>query len=167
MPTEVQIRPARPDDAEAITAIFAQGIGERTATFRTIPPGPGHFAERIEEGRAYVVAEEDGRVVAWAGAGPYDDGCIYGGVGELAVYVEPGARRRGLARAMVEALDAAAEKAGLYKLIARVFTTNQPSIALLEDCGYREVGVHRRHGRLEGEWKDVLVLERLLGEASR
>ena len=68
---------------------------------------------------------------------------------------------------MVEALDCAAEEAGLYKLIALVFTTNQPSIALLEDCGYREVGVHRRHGRVEGEWKDVLVLERLLGEASR
>ena len=70
MPTEVQIRPARPEDAEAITAIFAQGIGERTATFRTVPPGPEHFAERIEEGRPYVVAEEDGRVVAWAGPGP-------------------------------------------------------------------------------------------------
>jgi L-amino acid N-acyltransferase YncA len=166
VPKEVEIRRARPEDAGAITAIYARGIGERTATFRTDPPPPEHFARRIEEGRPYVVAEEDGRVVAWAGAGPYDDGCIYGGVGELAVYVEPEMRRRGLARTALEALDAAAEEAGLYKLIALVFTTNEPSIALLRDCGYREVGVHRRHGQLDGEWKDVLVLERLLGEAS-
>jgi L-amino acid N-acyltransferase YncA len=60
----------------------------------------------------------------------------------------------------------AAELAGYHKLVGKVFTANRASIELLWRCGWREVGVHRRHGRLDGEWRDVLVVERLLGDAA-
>ena len=67
---------------------------------------------------------------------------------------------------MLDALADAAEQRGAYKLVGKIFTSNQPSIELVRRCGFRGVGVHRRHGRLDGEWKDVLVVERLLGDAA-
>ena len=61
------------------------------------------------------------------------------------------------------ALEPVAEAAGFHKLVGKIFTTNAASIALVRACGWHDVGVHRRHGRLDGEWKDVLVVEKLLG----
>ena len=105
-------------------------------------------------------------VVGWASVGPYDDAHeYYSGVGEATLYVGRDARRGGTGRALLEALAEEAELRGYHKLIGKIFTSNQPSIALVRSGGWREVGVHRRHGRLDGEWKDVLVVERLLGEA--
>ena len=104
--------------------------------------------------------------MGWAGVGPYDDSHdYYSGVGEATLYVDRAARRRGVGAALLEALAEEAEHHAYYKLIGKIFTSNEPSIALVRSCGWREVGVHRRHGRLDGEWKDVLVVERLFGEA--
>jgi phosphinothricin acetyltransferase len=66
----------------------------------------------------------------------------------------------------MEAVASAAQERGYYKLVGKIFTSNAPSLALVANCGWREVGVHRRHGRLDGEWKDVVVVERLLGDAA-
>ena len=66
----------------------------------------------------------------------------------------------------MEAAAEAAEERGYHKLVGKIFASNSPSIALVKACGWREVGVHRRHGRLDGEWKDVLMVERLLGDAA-
>jgi phosphinothricin acetyltransferase len=82
------------------------------------------------------------------------------------MYVASAARRRGIGRRLLEELAGAAERAGFYKLTGKIFTTNRPSVELLKRCGYREVGVHRRHGTLDSEWKDVLVVELLLGPAA-
>jgi L-amino acid N-acyltransferase YncA len=113
------------------------------------------------------VAELDGEVAGWAGFISYDDPAeYYAGVAESALYVDRAARRRGVGRALLDALAAEAAAGGRYKLIAKVFITNEPSIALFRACGWRDVGVHRRHGRLDGEWKDVLVMERQLDDAS-
>ena len=95
----------------------------------------------------------------------YSDRSAYDGVGEHGVYVAPGARGRGLGRLLLEALAVAAEAAGYHKLTSRVFTTNEASLAVHRTAGFREVGVHLRHGRLDGEWKDCVVVERLLGAA--
>jgi L-amino acid N-acyltransferase YncA len=83
-------------------------------------------------------------------------------VREATVYVAPEARGGGIGRALLEALAAEAAARGRHKLVAKVFADNEPSLALSPSLGYREVGVHRRHGRLDGEWRDVVVLERLL-----
>jgi phosphinothricin acetyltransferase len=114
-----------------------------------------------------VVAERDGEVVGWAKAGPYDPlHDYYAGVGEATLYVARDARRSGLGEALLNELAVEAEHEGLHKLIGKIFTTNEPSIALVRRCGFREVGTHRQHGRIDGEWRDVLVVERLLGDGA-
>jgi L-amino acid N-acyltransferase YncA len=113
-----------------------------------------------------MVAKGGGRVVGWASVAPYDEAHeYYAGVGEATLYVDPKARRGGTGRALLIALAEEAERRGYHKLVGKIFTSNEPSIALVKSCGWHEVGVHRRHGRLDGEWKDVLVVERLLGAA--
>lgn len=110
-----------------------------------------------------VVAERDGAVLAWAKAGPYtDEHHYYDGVREATLYVDREARRGGVGRALLDALAGAAAEAGAHKLVGKIFTSNEPSIELVKGLGWTEVGVHRCHGTLDGEWKDVLVVERLL-----
>jgi L-amino acid N-acyltransferase YncA len=134
------------------------------ATFQTRTPPADAIAAQIAGGGLMVVAEAGGRVVGWASVGPYDDAHeYYSGVGEATLYVDPEARRGGAGRALLIALAEEAERRDYHKLVGKIFTSNEPSIALVKSCGWREVGVHRRHGRLDGDWKDVLVVERLLG----
>ena len=162
------IRTARPADAEALARIYNEGVAERIATFETQPRSAADFAERIALADRWpvVAAEHDGRVVGWAAVSEYNPRECYRGVGEATLYVERAARGHGVGRQLVEELVAAAERAGYWKLIGRLFPENEPSRALLRNCGFSEVGVHRRHGRLDGQWRDVLVVERLLGEAA-
>jgi L-amino acid N-acyltransferase YncA len=158
------VRPAGPTDAEAIARIYGQGVSERIATFQTRAPGRDEIATQIAAGGPMLVAEAGGRVVGWASLRGYDDPHdYYAGVGEATLYVERAARRGGAGRALLSGLASEGERRGYHKLIGKIFTSNEPSIALVRSCGWRAVGVHRRHGSLDGEWKDVLVVERLLG----
>jgi phosphinothricin acetyltransferase len=158
------IRPARPDDAEAIAQIYNQGIEDRQATFQTRLHEPGELELKSEQrGGQLMVAEHGGRVVGWGGWTGYDDPAeYYAGVAECAVYVGRDVRGQGVGAELLEGLASEAPRFGVHKLIAKIFTTNEASIALFRRCGFREVGTHVRHGRLDGEWKDVLVMERLL-----
>jgi phosphinothricin acetyltransferase len=162
----VVVRAARPDDAEAIARIHNEGIAERVATFQTAMQQGPSIAEAIEGGRLVFVAARGDEVVGWASVAPYDDAHeYYSGVGEATLYVRRQARREGTGRALLAALAEEAERRGYHKLVGKIFTTNGPSIALVRASGWREVGLHERHGRLDGEWRDVLVVEMLLGEA--
>jgi L-amino acid N-acyltransferase YncA len=159
----VEVRKARAADAEAAAAIYNEGMAERVATFETRPQTAAEFERRIGSDRyPFLVADSDGRVVGFASASSYSDFEPYAGVAEFAVYVSSGSRGQGVGRQLVEALAAAAREAGFHKLIGKVFTTNDPSIRLLARCGFREVGVHLRHGQLDGDWRDVLLVERSL-----
>ena len=160
------VRPARKDDAEAIAAIHNEGVEDRIATFRAEPRQASDVVLALEGGRPLLVAERAGVIAGWAGVGPYDDGNPwYAGVGEATVYVGRDARGSGIGGELLAALGRAAKSAGTFKLIAKVFDTNSASLRLFERGGYRRVGVHSRHGRLDGEWKDVVVLEQFLGES--
>jgi L-amino acid N-acyltransferase YncA len=161
-------RPAALADAAAIARIYNQGIDDRLATFETEPRSPGAIEALLRErGERYptVVVERDGAVVAWAGVGPYRARPCYDGVGEFSVYVERAARGTGAGRAALAALLAACEGAGFWKVVSRVFPENGASRALCRRLGFREVGVYRRHGRLDGVWRDCVIVERLLGPA--
>ena len=163
----LSIRPAIARDAAAIAAIHNEGIADRIATLRTAPRPVPEVEAAIESGSTLLVAERDGTVVAWAALGPYDDrNPWYEGVAEAAVYVARAARGQGAGRRLLAALEEAAEAGGRFKLIAKVFDTNAQSLRLFEAAGYTRVGVHHRHGRLDGDWKDVVVLEKLLGAAA-
>jgi L-amino acid N-acyltransferase YncA len=163
----MQVRPAEPGDTDAVAAIYNHGIAERQATFETRARRPQEVAAWLEEGRPFLVAvDDDGTVVGFARVSPYSVRRAYAGVGEHGVYVSPAARGRGAGKRLLEALAQAAEAAGYHKLTSRVFTTNAASLALHRATGFTAVGVQRRHGRLDGEWKDTVLVERLLGEAA-
>ena len=161
------IRPAAAPDAAAIAAIYSEGIAERVATFETEPRGAADVEPWIGAELPLLVAEDDGRVVGWAKLSEYSDRCAYAGVAEASVYVAGAGRGRGVGRELVEAICAAAEERGIWKVIGLLFPDNAASRALFERTGFAEVGTFRRHGRLDGVWRDVLVVGRLLGEAAR
>lgn len=155
------------DDLLAVVAAYNAGISERVATFETRPRTVADVAAWPHDGQPFIVAEADRRVLGWARAGRYSDRCVYDGVGEHAVYVAPEARGRGLGRRLLLELCEEAERRGLYKLTSRVFSDNLASRAAHRAAGFEEVGVQRRHGQLDGEWKDCVLVERLLGPAAQ
>ena len=159
------IRPAETRDAAAIAAIYSEGIEERAATFETDPRSAADVEPWIGATLPLLVAEEDGEVLGWAKLSEYSDRCAYGGVAEVSVYVARAGRGRGVGRALVEAICAAAEERGMWKLIGLIFPENRASLALFRAAGFEDVGTFRRHGRLDGEWRDVVLIERLLGAA--
>jgi L-amino acid N-acyltransferase YncA len=164
----VTLRAATYADAPAVAAIYNEGIAERQATFETRPRAAAEIGPWIDEGRPFLVAEDDhGTLLGFARVSAYSDRCVYEGVGEHGVYVAGAARGRGAGRALLEALCAAAEGAGYHKLTSRVFSSNAASRAVHRAAGFEEVGTQRRHGRLDGEWRDCVLVERLLGDAAR
>jgi L-amino acid N-acyltransferase YncA len=163
-------RLAEPRDAVAIARIYNEGIAERVATFETEARSPEQIQVQLAgKGDRYptIVVERLGQVVAWAGAGPYRARDAYAGVAEHSVYTGREARGTGAGRAALEALIREYEARGFWKLVSRIFPENQASLALHERVGFRVVGVYRRHGRLDGHWRDCVIVERLLGEAAR
>jgi phosphinothricin acetyltransferase len=161
---------ARDDDAGAIARIFNEGIADRIATFETDQRTTGDVARTLRE-RAprwpTVVVERDGDVIAWASASEYRPRACYAGVAEFSVYVARDARGTGAGRAAMEALVRECEGRGIWKLLSRVFPENEPSRKLLAKVGFREVGTYRRHAKLDGAWRDTVIVERLIGEAAR
>jgi L-amino acid N-acyltransferase YncA len=162
----VDIRPATATDAAAVAAIYNEGIDDRLATFETRPRTADEVAAGLGDDLPFLVATEGGDVVGFARVTAYSDRCVYSGVGEHGVYVARSARGRGAGRRLLAALCDEAERAGLYKLTSRVFTDNAASRAAHLAAGFEEVGVQRRHGRLDGRWKDCVLVERLLGDAA-
>lgn len=154
------VRPARPADAEAIAAIHNQGIEERTATFETRLQDPAAISDLIPRWILCLVYDDVKGVAGFAKVGPYEDRShYYAGVGEATVFVAREQRGGGIGRALLEALIVAARGRGLHKLTAKIMAANGTSIALFEGCGFRRVGTHLRHGQLEGEWLDVVLVE--------
>jgi len=109
-----------------------------------------------------MVAEEDGTVIAFAATSSYRPRNCYKGIAEVSVYVARNARRRGAGRLVLHALIVACGEAGFWKLVSRVFLDNTASRHLIRSLGFREVGVYEKHGQLDGVWRDVLIVERLI-----
>jgi L-amino acid N-acyltransferase YncA len=165
--SRITIRPALPEDAEAVARIYNHGIAERQATFETRPRTADEVLTWLEQGRPFLVAtDEHGAVLGFARLTPYSTRKAYAGIGEHGIYVDPQARGRRLGLTLLNELASAATAAGYYKLTSRIFTTNEASLRLHRRAGFTEVGIQRRHGRLDGEWKDTMLVERLLGEAA-
>ena len=152
------VRPLDPDDYLAVAAVFAEGIATGLATFETVPPTWEKWdANHLREHR--FVAELDGEVVGWAAVVPYSRRAVYRGVGEESVYVAERARGRGVGRALLEAVIESARDGGLWTLQAGIFPDNLASLELHRRLGFREVGIRERIGRLNGVWRDVILLE--------
>ena len=164
--SSVFVRAAQALDASSIASIYNEGIADRSATFETEPRGSRDFASRLAcAGLPLLVAEADGRIVGWAGVARYSDRKAYAGVGEMSIYVHRGARQRGIGTRLCQQVIEEAALQGFYKLLGKLFPENTACIRMAASCGFRDVGIHRCHGRLDGRWRDVLLIERLLGDA--
>ena len=145
-------RLATVDDASAVAAIYNEGIADGIATFETEPRTPEQIAALLADRGAQfptIVVEREGRVIAWAGAGPYRNRPAYSGVAEHSVYVARADRGTGAGRAALDALCRTYTEHGFWKIVSRIFPENTTSLLLHERCGFRVVGVYRRHGRIE------------------
>ena len=163
--TGLSTRLAAPGDAAAIAAIYNEGIADRIATFETEPRTAEDIAARLAamgDRHPTVVVERNAAVIAWATAGPYRSRPAYAGVAEHSVYVARSARGSGAGRAALDALSRAYAERGFWKLVSRIFPENTASLRLHERCGFRVVGTYQRHGKLEGQWRDCVIVERLL-----
>ncbi len=149
----------RPGDWPEVAAIYEAGIATANATFETaVPSWEAWEAAHLAEHR--LVAVEDECIVGWAALSPVSDRCCYAGVAENSVYVASSAQGRGIGRALLEQLVADAERDGIWTIQTGIFPENEASVRLHVACGFRVVGVRERLGKLNGEWRDVLLLER-------
>lgn len=156
----IEIRALEPGDWERVRAIYAEGIATGDATFETEPPDWETWdADHLAECRIVAVAA-DGVVGGWAALTSVSDRCVYGGVGEVSVYVGSSARGQGVGTQLMRELVARSERAGLWTLQAGVFPENEASVRAHERVGFRVVGQRERLGKLAGKWRDVLLLER-------
>ncbi len=159
------IRPAELADAAAVTAIYNQGIEDRVGTFQTEPRPVEEIEGWFPHAKAFVVVvDAAGEVLGYAVAHPYADRCWYQGIGEFSVYIRRDARGRGVGRLAMSGLIDASRDAGLYKLFSRVFPENLASRNLMAWSGFKEIGLHEKHGKLDGVWRDCVMVERLIPE---
>jgi len=150
-------------DSAAIARIYNQGIEDRVATFETRFRSPADIEKWFDGVHPIMVVEESGKVIGFAGTSMYRPRECYAGIAECSAYVAREARGRGVGRTALLALFDAARVAGFHKLVSRVFPENAASLRMLDSLGWRQVGRYEKHGRLDGEWRDVMVVEKLLG----
>ena len=159
MDTEIRIEPMRPEDWKAIRAIYLEGIATGNATFeQTAPEWDKWDAGHLPGIRIVARFEDD--VVGWAALSGVSSRCVYAGVAEVSIYVAERARGRGVGRQLMARLIANSETAGIWTLQAGIFPENAASIALHERAGFRIVGQRERLGKMNGRWRDVVLLER-------
>ena len=161
----LRIRVATGTDAAAICGIYNQGIQDRVATLETEERTPEERAQWLD-GRGprhpVLVAESDGRVVGWASLNVFNARRAYEHVADLSLYVERDWRGRGVGRRLLEALVARARELGYHKLVLAAFPWNEAGMRAYGRAGFREVGIYREQGRLDGRWVDTVVMEKIL-----
>lgn len=149
----------RPQDWDTVRLIYLEGIATGQATFETEAP-EWDLWDRSHLPFGRLVAREDQSVMGWAALSYVSDRCVYAGVVEVSVYVGESSRGHGIGHALLQALVAESEKNGIWTLQAGIFPENSASIELHRKCGFREVGRRERLGKLDGVWRDVMLLER-------
>jgi L-amino acid N-acyltransferase YncA len=155
----ITIEGLQPEHWAGVAHVYADGIATGNATFETeVPTWEAWDSSHLPEHR--LVALRDGVVVGWAAVSPVSDRCVYGGVVENSVYVAEAARGQGLGQRLLEELIASTEAAGIWTIQTGIFPENESSIRLHERVGFEVVGRRKRLGKLDGVWRDVLLLER-------
>jgi arsenate reductase len=164
MTSTLMAQPATAEDAGEIARIYNQGIEDRNATFETEP----RAAESVRgwfDGKAPIVVVLDGQsVIGFAASFLWRSRPWFSGILELAVYVDRAHRGRGAGRLALDGLVQAATAAGFWKLLGALFTSNPGSRALMRQAGFREVGTYESQAQLDSEWKDVLLVEKLIAQ---
>jgi L-amino acid N-acyltransferase YncA len=163
--SEIQVRFATGDDAAAVCAIYNQGIEERVATLETELRTPEERRQWLAARGArhpVIVADRAGTVVGWASLNPFNPRRAYDHVADISVYVERGWRGKGVGRLLLDRLDALARELAYHKMVLAAFPSNTAGMALYGCMGFRTVGIYREQGQLDGQWVDVIIMEKLL-----
>jgi len=153
------IREARGEDGPAILAIYGAGIATRNATFETEVPSWEEWDRRHHQ-HSRLVYEEEGQVVGWVALAPVSSRRAYSGVAEVSIYVAPKVWGKGIGTRLMERAIASSETHGIWTLYAALFCENGASVRLHEKCGFRRIGTRERIARLDGVWRDTLIMER-------
>jgi L-amino acid N-acyltransferase YncA len=148
-----------PTDWRQVKSIYEEGIKTGNATFEMSAPewttwDKGHLQE------ARIIAKEKDNVLGWAALSPVSGRCVYAGVAEVSVYIASAARGKGLGKQLLRKLVEESEANNLWTLQAGIFPENIASIKIHEDCGFRVIGKRERIGKMDGVWRDTLLLER-------
>lgn len=153
------VEPLRREHWDAVRVIYSEGIATGQATFETqVPTWETWNAAHLSVGR--LVARHERRIIGWAALSRVSDRPVYSGVAEVSVYVGAGNRGEGAGSILLNRLIDESEEHGIWTLQAGIFPENVASVGLHRKLGFREVGVRERLGRLEGRWRDVVLLER-------
>ncbi|MGI9067531.1 MAG: GNAT family N-acetyltransferase [Pyrinomonadaceae bacterium] len=147
------------NDWEFVNSIYLEGIGTAQATFETRAPTWAEWnSNHLTAPRLVATSEE--QIVGWAALTPVSSRAVYAGVAEVSVYVANDRRGKGVGRALLETLVVESEKNAFWTLQASIFPENVASLALHKSCGFREVGRRERIGKMNGVWRDTILMER-------
>ena len=147
------------EDWEDVRAIYLEGIATKNATFeQNAPDWEDWNRNHLAIGR--FVARENNQIIGWAALSPISRRSVYSGVVEVSIYISDHAKGRGVGKTLLNRLVEASEKAGIWTLQGGIFPENEASIAIHKACGFRIVGVRERVGRMDGVWRDVVLMER-------
>lgn len=156
---EINIRYMTPKDWPQVKDIYEEGIKSKNATFETQAPTFEKWMEAAHP-QCHLVAEENNQVLAWAKVLFTSARPVYAGVGEVSIYVHPNAKGKGVGRKLLQELITVSEQQGFWTLKAVIFPENVASINLHKKCGFRVVGTHEKMGKMDGVWRDNVVMER-------
>ncbi|MBT2292913.1 N-acetyltransferase [Paenibacillus albidus] len=163
--TTLTIRQAISEDTESILRIYNQGIEDRIATLETETKDYSYMETwfKDHQGRfSVMVAEREGEVIGWASLNPYSHRCAYNGVADLSVYIDRSFRGQGVGSSLLESLHKVAKENSFYKIILFTFPFNQGGQGLYQKMGYRQVGVFEKQGIMDGQFIDVMIMEKLI-----
>jgi L-amino acid N-acyltransferase YncA len=163
----LKIRPARADDAKEIARIYNQGVQDRAATFENAYVTPEErYLWLVARPDRYpvLVAEVKHTLMGWASLTPYSPRHCYDGIAELSIYIDRSLRGHGVGQELMKAMQNGAREKGYHKLVGRVISDNQPARKLCQLMGWKEMGVHEKHGKLGNEWHDLILVEYLIPE---
>ena len=157
----VIIRPMAPGDAGQVLAVYQAGLDGGQASFETVAPRWAEFDAAKLRGHRHVAADAaTGQVLGWVAVSATSSRRVYAGVVEHSVYVQPAHHGRGVGSALLAALIASTEAAGIWTIQSSIFPENDASFRLHQRAGFRVVGTRERVGRHHGRWRDTVILER-------
>ncbi|MBO0342387.1 GNAT family N-acetyltransferase [Flagellimonas profundi] len=153
------IRNMKTSDWEEVSRIYLEGIATGFATFETQSPTYEHW-DNAHSRKCRLIAETDGEIMGWAALSPVSSRCVYGGVGEVSIYISDKSRGKGVGKLLMQHLIDESERAGFWTLQSGIFPENTASIKLHEKMGFRYIGKRERVGKIHGVWKDNLLFEK-------
>lgn len=155
----IRIRQMKPSDWENVKSIYEAGIATKNATFDT-SAGTWEKWDSDHLTDARLVAENSDQIQGWAALSPVSERCVYGGVAEVSVYIANDVQGKGLGTALLDRLIGESEQQNIWTLQAGIFPENKASVKLHEKMGFRIVGTREKIGKMDGQWRDVVLMER-------